>query len=132
MVTTLCHNLSKFTQRKNECEFRKIVACEKSNELVCYTPTKHFIDTYRDSKYVLDKCKWCLSWIWSDNSLDRIGPASVVATWEGCGGGLGGGRESTLARSRTPHPLAVLCHHPYELSVIATQQVYRSKHNFLI
>lgn len=78
-------------------KFRKIVACEKSNELVCYSPT---------NKCVLDKCKWCLSWIWSDNSLDRIGPASVVARWEGCGGGLGGGRESTLARSRTPHPLA--------------------------
>lgn len=40
---------------KTNVNFRKIVACEKTNEIVCYSPTKHFIDTY--SKYVLDKCK---------------------------------------------------------------------------
>lgn len=54
-MTNSCQNL---LNEKNNVKFRKIVACEKNNELVCYSPTKHFIDTYRDIKYVLDKCKW--------------------------------------------------------------------------
>lgn len=98
-------------------KFWKIVACEKTNELVCYSVTKHFIATYQEIKYVLDKCKWCLSWIWSDNSLDRIGPASVVATWEGGLRGWLGWRERVNARSvkDTPPPPCTL---PSSLSAI--------------